>query len=278
MSRAGNPHRRASYWLTNLPARLVGAPTEPGDTAGAGPDREPEGAELRFGYTLDDLDRLSRVAVQVSWTMAGDANDRYTTAWEEIVEQLYAADAEPSERSLISAGQAAIRTEVRSVHRTHGMPLDGGAGNTYGVMTYWWLTGAPSQGPERSVVERETLRRVLPLLPGPAREALIAVASCDGDRDRAAAILRVQPRTVWKHLQAARDVFLAAWHEGETPSRVWREPRRRLADDRLVPCGTPSAYHRHRRRGETTCEPCRRALDQARKDRQGRARDLAMPS
>jgi hypothetical protein len=224
---------------------------------------------VRFGFTLDDLDRLARVAVQVNWTMAGDVHERYCAAWSAIAEELFSAVEPPSERVLIGAGQQAIRDEVRSMHRTHGLPLDGGDGNTYGVAAFWWLQTLPTPSPERAIVEREALATVLPLISAQDREALLMVAACDGDRERAALALQVHPRTVLKRLRSARRVVFAAWHEGETPRPVWREARR-LPEDKLVPCGTPSAYHRHRRRGEPTCEPCRRALDQARKDRAAR--------
>lgn len=223
---------------------------------------------VRHGFDLDDLDRLARTAVQIRWTMAMPSLDRYAIAWSAIVEALYSAEAPPSDRDLVTVGQAAIRNEVRSIHRTHGLPLDGEhPGHTHGVAVYWWLNMSPTASPERSIVDRQALAGILPLLTEPAREALAAVAAVDGDRERAADVLGVSPRTLAKRLRKARQTFLYWWHEGELPSSVWREPRRRLSDDKLVPCGTPSAYHRHRRRGEPTCEPCRRALDGARKAR-----------
>ena len=42
-----------------------------------------------------------------------------------------------------------------------------------------------------------------------------------------------------------------------------------------APCGTPSAYRRHRRVGEEPCEPCRAAYVESR--RQERAKDAPPP-
>ena len=35
----------------------------------------------------------------------------------------------------------------------------------------------------------------------------------------------------------------------------------------VPPCGTPRAYHRHLRRGEPTCGPCRKAINDYNKER-----------
>lgn len=263
MPRSRNAQRLSSYWNTGRIERAAAnPPTELPDWP-----FDPPVDELRHGYTLDDLDRMARVSVQVGYTMATSPHDRYITAWSGIAEELYSSDQPPSERALISAGMGAIRKEVRSVHRTFGHPLDGGADSTAGVAKFWWAHSYPTPGPEDRVVDRAALRQILPRIPAESRTVLLTVAACDGDRNRAAEALGIHPRTVLKRLRHAQRVFLLCWHEGEPPSGIWREVLGRLADDQLVPCGTPSAYHRHRRRGEQTCEPCRRALDNQRKER-----------
>lgn len=264
MPRNRNPYRLATFWSTGSATRTVEV-DEVVEVASTAPAATVD--SLRFGYTLNDLDRIARTAVQIRWTMAMPSLDRYSIAWSAIVEALYSAETPPSNRDLVAAGQAAIRNEVRSIHRTFGLPLDGEhGGHTHGVAVYWWLNAAPAASPERPIVDRQALAAILPLLAETGRQALLAVAAADGDRSRAAEALGVSSRVLLKRLTEARAMFLRWWHEHEAPSTVWRESRRLGVDD-LVPCGTPAAYHRHRRRGEPTCEPCRRAVDAQRKAR-----------
>lgn len=229
--------------------------------------------ELRHGYTLDDLDRLARVAVQVHWTMASDIQDRYAEAYGAVVEHLYSVPDPPTERDLIAAGQAAIKSWVRGTHRTHGMPLDGGHGGfTVGVMQFWWDQIRPTPSPEGRIIDAETLRTIWPRLDDAGRAALLAIAAHDGNYTKAAQALGVTVKTLTKRADLAVRQYLRWWHEGETPTEVWRRPRFRV-DRSVVPCGTPSAYHRHRRRGEPTCLACREALRQA--DIQRKARRVS---
>lgn len=61
-------------------------------------------------------------------------------------------------------------------------------------------------------------------------------------------------------------------------SGVWggelmREGERRfLSGEGASPCGTSAAYHRHRRNGETPCDPCRKAH----REKRARERDNVM--
>lgn len=42
-------------------------------------------------------------------------------------------------------------------------------------------------------------------------------------------------------------------------------------DERAAPCGTEAAYNRHRRKGQTPCQDCKRAAAQARARRRGKS-------
>lgn len=271
MSRGRNAYRRAGWfvsggtgWIVDPEQAVAVEEVEPVE------DAEPGSDALRFGYTLDDVDRLTRVVCKTHHAMACDFRDRYAEAYGAIVEELYSATEPPRENDLIAVGHAAIRDMVRAVHRTHGLSLDSGEGTTYGVAKFWWDISRPTPSPEGRVVELETLRMIWPQLDQRDREALLAVAACDGDHYRAATMLGVSDRVMRARIKHACATFLSWWHEGERPSTRWREQTHRRRAEDLVPCGTPSAYHRHRRRGEPTDEACRRAVDDARKARNAR--------
>jgi hypothetical protein len=76
--------------------------------------------ELRFGYTLADLNGLARLAVHTAGAMAGDWHDRYDTAWSAIAEHLYAAPHWPPRHDLVRAGQLAIYAVVDGDRQAYG--------------------------------------------------------------------------------------------------------------------------------------------------------------
>jgi hypothetical protein len=270
VTRARNAHRLASFWHTGLPARTV----DVNGVAEAVPETPVAEGRLRFGYTLDDLDRLARVACQTAHTMAADVGDRYAEAYGEIAAHLYSAEPRPSEPDLIRVGQAAIRDWSRATRRAHGLHADSdkGEGVPHATVAYWWTQSGVTPSPEARIVDLAAFKAIWPWLHAEGREALETIAAFDGDYRHAAEALGLTFTQLRRHVDRAVRLFLALWHDGESPSKVWRQSYRRVEPKALVPCGTPSAYHRHRRRGEPTCEPCRRALDQARKERNaGRA-------
>jgi hypothetical protein len=60
-------------------------------------------AELRHGYTLAEVSRLSTQAVrgQQHWHQAMDFDNRVELAWHAIIEHIYSATQPPSERDVI---------------------------------------------------------------------------------------------------------------------------------------------------------------------------------
>src|SRR5215213_6097896 len=58
------------------------------------------------------------------------------------------------------------------------------------------------------------------------------------------------------HNERTRAVKEAARRERGAPLAPW-------ANSQVMPCGTSAAFQRHRRHGETPCEPCRRAWSEA---------------
>lgn len=234
--------------------------------------------DLRHGYTLADLDRIARSATSHVGTMASDYTDRLHTAWSAIVEHLYAADHPPAEHDLWHTGRHAIWGEIRSSRRFQGAPvkdLSAGSGEMPSFRRFWWDYASAVPSPEARIVERHALAQIWPQLTDRERQAVLAFAA-NGSVQAAAEALQITTGAMNSRLQNARRRFLAWWHEGETPSRKWRMdsgPRR--TGQPLKPCGTPSAYIRHRRRGEVVDDVCRSAWTAYLADRAASRRENA---
>lgn len=227
-------------------------------------------ADVRHGYTLSDLDRISRSAASHAGWLAGDYRDVVQTAYAAMVDHLYTSSHPPPEHDLWHAGRNAIWAEVKAERRFHGAPAkdrDAGRGEMVSFRRFWWDFATHVPSPESAIVEREALIRIWVVLTECEQKAVLAFATC-GTVERAAQALNITPAAMNSRLQKARRRFLAWWHEGETPSKKWRMdsgPRRQAQP--LKPCGTPSAYARHRRHKEAVDEACRRAWTAYQKER-----------
>lgn len=245
---------------------------------------------LKHGYNLADLQRLARLAM--GRTVGGSLgyHTRHEVAWSAIAETLYAADQPPEPGELIGAGQAAIAGHVRIDMRHHGRSLRYASGRAPRFAIYWTGLGRHAPSPEDRVVDGTALWQIWPHLTGRQREALLALAAHD-DYRAAAAALGVTPGTFGVLISRARRTFLALWHQGEQPSRVWgtdrrvgshaapapqarkRRPATRAAARRAgrpvheLIHGEASTYSNHGCR----CAPCTQASAQkARRDRRAR--------
>lgn len=183
---------------------------------------------LRHGYTLDDVERLAASAVKANPTMACDVQDRYEEAWSAVVECLYAAEQPPPEHELIAAGAAAIRDLVRLDHRSRGVvEADAWSGGAHApnFVRFWTGLSARAPSPEAKVVERVAVLQILAALTPARREALLALAAHDGDRDAAADAQGLSYGTSNTRIIDARRQCLELWHEGEVPSKIWGHDR-----------------------------------------------------
>lgn len=218
--------------------------------------------DLAFGYTLTDLDRIARSAASHAGWVAGDYLEVVHTAWSAIVEHLYSVEHPPPEHDLWHCGRHAIWDAVKSERRFHGAPVKdraAGWGEMPSFRRYWWEYSTVVPSCEEKVVEREALAQIWPELTEVQQEGLLAFAA-HGNVERAAAALGITIGAMNSRLQKARKRCLELWHDGETPSRKWRMdsgPRR--TKNPLRPCGTASAYMRHRRRKEPMDDACRAA-------------------
>lgn len=184
---------------------------------------------IRHGYTLTDIHSLTKLAVNTakSW-FAMDYTDLMETAWFAIVEQLHMAEHWPPRHDLIRAGQQAINNLVKDEmhhagyfkYKNHGAAH--GAGSMPAFVTFW---SVPPTTIEPRIIERTALEQIWPALTARQREAFTALA-VHGDYVIAADALDIEPQTYRSLIGRARKEFFALWHEGETPSRIWRPDRR----------------------------------------------------
>lgn len=179
---------------------------------------------FRYGYTLDDIHHLTRLTLRLDrWHSAGDISERYDAVWFAIVEHLLESETRPGRSELLRVGTEASDALVRDEMRTHGRCTRHAGRPMAEFYRYWNPTHASS--PEARVVEREALAQIWALLRPSEQRALSALAAT-GDYEKAAAAAGVAGKTLTVLISTGRRRFLAAWHEGETPSRVWRTDRR----------------------------------------------------
>lgn len=184
--------------------------------------------QVRCGYTLNDLHRLANLAVDNAFSRAADYAERYDVAWFAIVEALYASTETPSFSELVLAGRTAVDGVNRAELRHHGFARhDSYAGAESGVnfLRFWWWHTKNGQSCELHIVERVALDQIWPQLSNTHQQVLTALAVHE-DYRRAAEALGKTYATFRVHVANARKQFLALWHEGEQPSRVWGTDRR----------------------------------------------------
>lgn len=192
--------------------------------------------EVRHHFTLTDLDRMARIAVQMAWPRAMDYQDRYEAAWSAIADRLYADESMPSERDLKAAGATAVNRLAQDHGRHWGLDRsnpDAGFEAARGFLRFWELFRRAARSPEDGVVERLALHQIWPRLSETHRLVLTAMA-VHADNVTAAEAVGKTYGTFNSHLKNARREFLTLWHEGEAPSRIWGKADRRRSDRRTA--------------------------------------------
>lgn len=195
-------------------------------------------AELRHGYTLADIDAITRLAVRHDPSLAMDARTRYDIAYSDICLTLYEAEYPPHRGTLIRAGWQAIYREVRAAHRDRGRTgrLVSIADHPDSGMSRHWVKYWRSDGDssvDEQVVDRIAVRQVLPSLTGAARVAVVALAAT-GSYQTAAAALGLSDGTFLQRMMRARRQWTAVWYGDETQHQraaCDRRARRDLADE-----------------------------------------------
>lgn len=192
------------------------APAEPESTQE--PVDDPH--NVKWGYNLADLDRLSRIAVSRARTKDGDYRWRYESAWSAVAEHLCTAETAPDPSDLIEAGWRAVLVAVHEELHHRGYDTNYGSSSSHGFVRYWesrLRTGSH----EHSIIEKTALWQIWPRLTPREQQALNALAAT-GNQHAAAAATGKTIDSMSVRVNAARRHFLKHWHEGETPSKPWR--------------------------------------------------------
>lgn len=234
----------------------------------------PTDANVAHGYTMADVGRLARVGISKARTSGGTSDDRYQAAWDAVVLALAEASERPSAGVLATAAASAVEDAWHNHRHHHGITNAGTDASRHVI--FWLDLCAPTASPEQRIVEMRALVQIWPRLNDNDRQALTALATMGGYQSGADA-LGLDYRTFANRVRRARDRFLTLWHEGESPSRLWRVDRRErtvslFGDDNknryyTIRRGTaisqrkPSADHGTWRRYCTGCKcvPCKEA-------------------
>ncbi|HEY5988366.1 MAG TPA: hypothetical protein VIV12_18610 [Streptosporangiaceae bacterium] len=200
------------------------------------PPTQADDVQLRHGYTVAQVSSLSLALVKrQTWLESVSFDQRLEVAWHAIIEHIYTSEQPPGHREVMLAADRAVNRDVQLTRQFHGRNTHHRyAGTTIkGFERYWWFAAKPIPGPENRVTDRVALAQIWPRL-HPAHQTVLAALANHNDHGLAAASLGISRRLFTSRLSDARQAFLKLWHEGESPSRLWRgnkttTPRRRRA-------------------------------------------------
>lgn len=200
------------------------------------PSAERGPLDLRYGYTLDDLNRIARTVVvaNAQWWRGADRHQQADIAFSAVAEHLYLTDEAPTERELHAAGTSALVEDAKAYRHHHGL-RDGGhglAGEAPRFAAYWHVPDAESW--EDRVLDRIALGQILPTLDASLLESVTTLAALD-DYSLAADALGLKYVTLVARVNRARKVFRRHWYAPETA------PPNRGTDRRI---GSRSAVER----------------------------------
>lgn len=182
--------------------------------------------ELRHGYTLAHITNLARWIVSRSGRYQGsNVADRIDAAWFAMIEHLYSRDDPPHPSALTGAGISGIDRYIAAEMHAHGQQRTERGGGMLPSFERYWASPVHKTPLEDRVVERIALTQIMPLLTARQAEAVNALAAAE-NYQTAAALLDMNPGTFRVTIRDARRRFLAAWHQGETPSRTWGNDKR----------------------------------------------------
>lgn len=180
--------------------------------------------EVRHGYTLDNIDHLTRRALIRCYGLGLALSDRYMVAYGGIVIALMEADHVPDESDLVLAGQKAIGSASTSEYQNRGLTHTE-AKPSPRFVAYWHTIAGPTEPAVERVDDRIALGQILQHLTEPQREVL-AVFAATGQRSTTAEVLGLSEKAANSRILAARQAAVALWHDHETPAPLPRDRRR----------------------------------------------------
>lgn len=209
-------------------------------------------AEVRWGYTMDDIDRLARrVYNRTRSNYLFDQSDRYSAAWFGIVESLFESVEQPTPWNLIEAGTKRVTEESNLNRNFYGYRADMPDKQAPRFVTYW-RRGGQSDFTDR-IAEREALPKVLAVLNTTLYEAIITLAAF-GNMKEAARALGISDKAFEHRIKRARTALIEAWFAPEHP------PVKGNGYGDTCRAGHSRAEHSFKNaRGQNVCRLCDRA-------------------
>lgn len=193
--------------------------------------------DVRHGYTLTDLEQMTRAACIADRTLAMDWDTKHGIAYSAIALALCEADTPPHRGDLIRTGWQAIYADVRETQRSQGIrDNDGVPGPKFAM---YWQQRLTAPSPEHRIVERTAAHQILATLDPIHATAVVALAVHD-DYQLAAQALGVTYTCLRARLATARRQWNVLWLQWETPPR-W--PHTRRTDRRVGAYGKEPATH-----------------------------------
>jgi hypothetical protein len=193
------------------------------------PEPRAHGQEAWLGYTFTQLRQIAdRAARYCRWGDRFAAPERFEIAWAGLVDHLTACEAPPEPFELYKAAQRAIGRASSKELNEHGL-THGGDGLT--AMPRFEIYWAPRPAPpaDATVVDRIAMWQIWATLRPLHKLAFLALAAHD-DYAQAAQAIGYPYSTFTALIWEARAEFLARWHEGERPSRIWACDRHGTTD------------------------------------------------
>ncbi|MFE9382337.1 helix-turn-helix domain-containing protein [Streptomyces sp. NPDC007025] len=180
---------------------------------------------LLHGYSMRDLDHVTRYTIAADrWHLAG-ADDRYAAVHHAIVEHLLTTPERPTRRDLVNVGLHASNAHVADEMHHHGWDrrdMQAGRGALPGFQRFWQTRGHLPW--DETLIERYALAQIWPHLTDLQQQAIEALAAT-GDHQAAADALGLHLPAFSARLRLARRAVLGLWHEHETPRPLPRDKR-----------------------------------------------------
>jgi hypothetical protein len=176
--------------------------------------------EAWLGYTFAELRQIAnRATVYCRWGDRFPFHERFDIAWSGIIDYLTERDSPPQRFEVYQAAQRAIGRASEKELGEHGMRH--GADGLYATPRFeiYW-TPKPAPAADAAVVDRIAMWQIWATLRPLHQLAFLALAA-HADYSKAAEAIGYPYGSFSYLISQARAEFLARWHEGEAPSRIW---------------------------------------------------------
>jgi hypothetical protein len=181
--------------------------------------------EVRHGFTMQDLNSMTKQAVRADRSMASDADTRFNAAWSAIAEALCAAEEPPERHDLITVGWQAIYREVKEMRHVFGFAGKDGTTEVASAPRFVQYWTVPPAHPDEGLVERLAVHQVLATIPDLYRDAVVALA-VHGDYQAAADSLGLKYSAFTVRMSTARKQFRRLWFAPDTAPPIKGTDRR----------------------------------------------------